>query len=74
VTGIDAAASRDNLQSLDTRSTPRILAIPKILSLQILFRVLFSVRCNWAPDCIARYAGQTHSANEAGLVAGRRSK
>ena len=33
------------------RRTPRILALPKILSLQFLFRALFSMRSNWPPRC-----------------------
>ena len=36
------------------RSTPRIPALPKILSLQFPFRPLFSVKSNWLLACTSR--------------------
>jgi hypothetical protein len=33
--------------------TPRILAIPKIMSLQFHFRPVFSAKSDWAPGCIS---------------------
>lgn len=45
---------KETRHSISPRSTPRILAHPKILSLQLLFRALFSVKSNWALACTAR--------------------
>jgi len=36
------------------RSTPRILALPKILSLQFPFRAVFSMKSSWALGCTVR--------------------
>ena len=41
-------------EAVSPRAAPRILAISNILSLQFLFRALFSVRSNRLPGCTTR--------------------
>ena len=55
-TGLDAGGRKQRgacRQMVARGSTPRILAIPKIVSLQFHFQPLFSVESNWALSCTA---------------------